>query len=78
MSAHRGKADIAVARAEVRKSEHSAAPGRFSNSSKAAPMEAEILASTILGAFEEARSQLIGKSAVLTGRKGWYGRECLA
>src|SRR5882762_8897076 len=50
-------------------SEHSAAPGRFSNSSKAAPMEAEILASTILGAFEEARSQLIGKSAVLTDGK---------
>ena len=50
-------------------SEHSAAPGRFSNSSKAAPMEAEILASTILGAFEEARSQLTGKSAVLTDGK---------
>jgi len=32
-------------------------------------MEAEILASTILGAFEEARSQLIGKSAVLTDGK---------
>jgi hypothetical protein len=32
-------------------------------------MEAEILASTILGAFEEARSQLIGKSVVLTDGK---------
>jgi hypothetical protein len=32
-------------------------------------METEILASTILGAFEEARSQLIGKSVVLTDGK---------
>jgi hypothetical protein len=32
-------------------------------------MEAEILVSTILGAFEEARSQLIGKSVVLTDGK---------
>jgi len=32
-------------------------------------MEGEILASTILGAFEEARSQLIGKSVVLTDGK---------
>ncbi len=32
-------------------------------------METEILASTILGAFEEARSQLIGRSVVLTDGK---------
>ena len=32
-------------------------------------METQILASTILGAFEEARSQLIGKSVVLTDGK---------
>ena len=32
-------------------------------------METEILASTILGAFEEARAQLIGKSVVLTDGK---------
>jgi len=32
-------------------------------------MEAEILASTILGAFEEARRQLIGRSVVLTDGK---------
>jgi hypothetical protein len=32
-------------------------------------METEILASTILGAFEEARSKLIGKSVVLTDGK---------
>ena len=32
-------------------------------------MEIEILASTILGAFEEACSQLIGKSVVLTDGK---------
>jgi PRC-barrel domain len=34
-----------------------------------APMETEILASTILSTFEEARSQLIGKSVVLTDGK---------
>jgi hypothetical protein len=32
-------------------------------------METEILALTILGAFEEARSQLIGRSVVLTDGK---------
>jgi hypothetical protein len=32
-------------------------------------METVILASTILGAFEEARSQLIGRSVVLTDGK---------
>jgi hypothetical protein len=32
-------------------------------------MEAEILASTILGAFEQARSQFIGRSVVLTDGK---------
>ncbi len=32
-------------------------------------METKILASTILGAFEEARSQLIGKPVVLTDGK---------
>ena len=32
-------------------------------------METAILASTILSAFEEARSQLIGKSVVLTNGK---------
>jgi hypothetical protein len=32
-------------------------------------METEILASTILGAFEEARSQLIGRSVILTDGK---------
>jgi hypothetical protein len=32
-------------------------------------METEILASTILGAFEEARSQLIGRSVILTDEK---------
>jgi hypothetical protein len=32
-------------------------------------METAILASTILSAFEEARSQLIGKNAVLTDGK---------
>jgi hypothetical protein len=32
-------------------------------------METERLASTILGAFEEARSQLIGKSVVVTDGK---------
>jgi hypothetical protein len=32
-------------------------------------METEILASTILGAFEKARSQLIGRSVILTDGK---------
>jgi hypothetical protein len=32
-------------------------------------METEILASTILGAFEKARSQLIGRSVILTNGK---------
>jgi hypothetical protein len=32
-------------------------------------METEILASTILGAFEQARSQLIGRTVVLTDGK---------
>jgi len=32
-------------------------------------METEILASTILGAFAEARSQLIGRSLILTDEK---------
>jgi hypothetical protein len=32
-------------------------------------MEAEILASTILAAFEQARSQLIGRTVVLTDGK---------
>jgi hypothetical protein len=32
-------------------------------------METEILASTILGAFETARSQLIGRSVILTDGK---------
>jgi PRC-barrel domain protein len=32
-------------------------------------METELQASTILGAFEEARSQLIGRSVVLTDGK---------
>ena len=41
-------------------------------------METEILASTILGAFEEARSQLIGKSVVLTdGKAGTVENVCL-
>jgi hypothetical protein len=46
-----------------------AALGRFSNSPRADPMETEILASTILGAFEKARSQLIGRSVILTDGK---------
>jgi hypothetical protein len=32
-------------------------------------METEIIASTILGAFEKARSQLIGRSVILTNGK---------
>jgi PRC-barrel domain len=32
-------------------------------------METEIIASTILGAFEKARSQLIGRSVILTDGK---------
>jgi len=40
-----------------------------SNAPTAAPMETAILASTILSTFEEARSQLIGKSVVLTDGK---------
>ena len=39
------------------------------SSPSAEPMETEILAPTILGAFEEARSQLIGRSVVLTDGK---------
>jgi hypothetical protein len=50
-------------------SERLAALGRFSNSPRADPMETEILASTILGAFEKARSQLIGRSVILTDGK---------
>jgi hypothetical protein len=41
-------------------------------------METEILASTILGAFEEARSQLIGRSVILTDEKAgqaWYHKK---
>jgi hypothetical protein len=38
-------------------------------------METEILASTILGAFEQARSQLVGRTVVLTdGKAGMVER----
>jgi hypothetical protein len=36
-------------------------------------METEFLASTILGAFEKARSQLIGRSVILTDGKAGTG-----
>src|SRR5712691_13532664 len=48
----------------IRSSGHS-----MPSSPSAEPMETEILAPTILGAFEEARSQLIGRSVVLTDGK---------